>query len=164
MKKRFAHRKKILAGIILSAAICLTAASYSAFGKTSEERGFTDFQHIQEEYLSSLDRLDWPEDVTLPDKLEGEDPDSTFQVGYGDTRASILWEYTWMKEWLDTYETEPEKAEAALEELEKAFALPYMGTDRCDDATRDYLRENLEKAKAGDPSGFQEATGTNLYH
>ena len=48
--------------------------------------------------------------------------------------------------------------------LETAFDMPYMGEDRCDDATRSYLWENIEKAKAGDPSGFQEATGTNLYH
>ena len=56
--------------------------------------------------------------------------------------ASYLWEYSWMKEWLDTYNTDPERAEKALEELEKAFDMPYMGIDRCDDATRNYLREN----------------------
>ena len=31
-----------------------------------------------------------------------------------------------MKEWLDTYNTNPERAEKALEELEKAFDMPYM--------------------------------------
>ena len=38
--------------------------------------------------------------------------------------------------------------------LETAFDMPYMGEDRCDDAACNYLRENIEKAKAGDPSGF----------
>ena len=53
------------------------------------------------------------------------------------------------------------QAEQALEELEKAFDMPYMGEDRCDDATRNYLRENIEKAKAGDPSGFEESVKAN---
>lgn len=82
-------------------------------------------------------------------------------VRYGETRASYLWEYSWMKEWLDTYNTDPERAEKALEELEKAFDMPYMGIDRCDDATRNYLRENIDKAKLGDPSGFTESIRAN---
>ena len=86
---------------------------------------------------------------------------ASFQVGYGETRASNLWEYSWMKEWLDTYNTNPERAEKALEELEKAFDMPYMGKDRCDDATRNYLRENIDKAKLGDPSGFRECIDVN---
>lgn len=86
---------------------------------------------------------------------------ASFQVGYGETRASYLWEYSWMKEWLDTYNTDPERAEKALEELEKAFDMPYMGIDRCDDATRNYLRENIDKAKLGDPSGFTESIRAN---
>ena len=39
-----------------------------------------------------------------------------------------------MQEWLDTYNTDSERAAKALAELEKAFDMPYMGTDRCDDA------------------------------
>lgn len=77
------------------------------------------------------------------------------------TRASNLWEYSWMKEWLNSYSTDSARAEKALEELEKAFDMPYMGTDRCDDATRNYLRENIDKAKLGDPSGFRECIELN---
>jgi len=62
---------------------------------------------------------------------------------------------------IDTYNTDPERAEKALEELEKAFDMPYMGIDRCDDATRNYLRENIDKAKLGDPSGFTESIRAN---
>ena len=53
----------------------------------------------------------------------GEDTGASFQVGYGDTRASNLWEYTWMKKWLDTYNTDSERVAKALEELEKAFEI-----------------------------------------
>lgn len=127
----------------------------------SEARGFTDFEHIEKEYLATIEKLNWPDGVTLPDKLEGEDTGTSFQVGYGDTRASNLWEYSWMKEWLNSYSTDSARAEKALEELEKAFDMPYMGTDRCDDATRNYLRENIDKAKLGDPSGFRECIELN---
>ena len=65
-----------------------------------------------------IDSLNWPDGIALPDKLEDEDTGASFQVGYGETRASYLWEYSWMKEWLDTYNTDPERAEKALEELE----------------------------------------------
>lgn len=51
----------------------------------------------------------------------------------------------------------------ALEKLETAFDMPYMGKDRCDDSTRRYLRENIKKAKEGDPSGFMESIqGNNM--
>ena len=57
--------------------------------------------------------------------------------------------------------TDSERAAKALAELEKAFDMPYMGTDRCDDATRKYLRDNIDKAKLGDPSGFTECIQAN---
>ena len=66
-----------------------------------------------------------------------------------------------MQEWLDTYNTNSERAAKALAELENAFDMPYMGTDRCDDATRKYLRDNIDKAKLGDPSGFTECIQAN---
>lgn len=62
---------------------------------------------------------------------------------------------------LMAYNTNPERAAKALAELEKAFDMPYMGTDRCDDATRKYLRDNIDKAKLGDPSGFAECIQAN---
>ena len=141
--------------------ICLMFTGCSNSETNSTSRGLTDFAHIEEEYLATIDSLNWPDGITLPDKLEDEDTGASFQVGYGETRASYLWEYSWMKEWLDTYNTDPERAEKALEELEKAFDMPYMGIDRCDDATRNYLRENIDKAKLGDPSGFTESIRAN---
>lgn len=93
--------------------------SNSTSAPASEARGFTDFEHIEKEYLATIEKLNWPDGVTLPDKLEGEDTGTSFQVGYGDTRASNLWEYSWMKEWLNSYSTDSARAEKALEELEK---------------------------------------------
>ena len=159
--KILSAKTKILLGMIFTLMICLMFAGCSNSDTTSDSRGFTDFEHIEEEYLATIDSLDWPDGVELPKKLENEDTGASFQVGYGETRASNLWEYSWMKEWLDTYNTNPERAEKALEELEKAFDMPYMGKDRCDDATRNYLRENIDKSKLGDPSGFRECIDVN---
>lgn len=139
--------------------LCLLTAGYSH--SASGERGFTDFAHIEAEYLETIADLNWPEGAVLPESLNGEDTRASFQVGFGNTRASNLWEYYWMKEWLDTYKTDPERAQNALEELETAFDMSYMGEDRCDDATRNYLRGNIDKAKLGDPSGFLECIKVN---
>ena len=157
---RHANIGKILAIGIL-AALFLVFAGCAKEGQAGQGSGFTDFSHIEKEYLDTLKTLDFPEGTVLPTKLEGEEKDASYQIGYGETRASYLWENAWMKEWLNTYQTEPERAERALKELEKAFDMAYMGKDRCDDATRNYLRENIAKAKKGDPSGFEESIGVN---
>lgn len=151
--------KFLIIGIILS--LCFAFTGCSKTEQNSESSGFTDFTHIEEEYLATLKSLDFPEGTVLPEKLEGEDGEASFQEGYGETRACNLWEYLWMQEWLDTYTTDSERAKQALNELEKAFDMAYMGEDRCDDATRNYLRENIDKAKAGDPSGFEECIRVN---
>ena len=152
MKKKKTVKPVLVSFVIL---LCLTVAGWTH--ADSDVKGFTDFAHIETEYLETLEKLDWPEGTTLPETLEGEEKGTSFQVGYGDTRASILWEYTWIKEWLDTYQTDPKQAEKALETLETAFDMPYMGEDRCDDATRKYLHGNIRKAKEGDPSRFMES-------
>lgn len=139
--------------------LCLLLAGCGSRGK---ERGFTDFAHVQAEYRSAVEKLNWPEGAVLPDGLEADEEGTSYQEGYGDTMASNLWEYQWMQAWLDTYQTDPAKAEKALAELETAFAMPYMGEDRCDDATRRYLRENIDKARNGDPSGFEECIRVNF--
>lgn len=158
---KFERMSKLLFFVVISSLVLMLAGCSTSPDSDTNTSGFTDFATIEEEYLTTIESLNWPEGVTLPDTLEGEDTGASFQVGYGDTRASNLWEYTWMKEWLDTYNTDSERAAKALEELEKAFDMPYMGTDRCDDATRNYLRSNIDKAKLGDPSGFTECIQAN---
>ena len=75
----------------------------------------------EKEYLTTIDSLDWPDGVELLKSWKMKLQGFFSQVGYGETRASNLWEYSWMKEWLDTYNTNPERAEKALEELEKSI-------------------------------------------
>lgn len=105
---------------------CFAFVGCSKAEQNKGSRSFTDFTHIEEEYLATLKSLDFPEGTVLPERLEGEDSEAYFQEGYGETRDCNLWEYLWMQEWLDTYITEPERAERALKKLEKAFNMAYM--------------------------------------
>ncbi|HFH9839770.1 TPA: hypothetical protein ACGONB_001372 [Streptococcus suis] len=158
--------KSILTSLTLLLTLILVACSPTEEGDriaTSENGAFVSFKEIEKEYLDSLNNLNWPEGTVLPTALEGEIADS-FQVGYGDTKASILWEYSWQKEWLETYNTDPARAQAALEELEKALDMGYMSSQRADDSTRNYFRDILDKAKLGDPSGFEESLRANQAH
>ena len=103
--KILSMKTTIFLGAMLSLLVCLMFTGCSNSETNSTSRGLTDFAHIEEEYLATIDSLNWPDGITLPDKLEDEDTGASFQVGYGETRASYLWEYSWMKEWLDTYNT-----------------------------------------------------------
>ncbi len=115
----------------------------------------TNYESIKREYQESIEKLNWPDSFTLPEELN-LDQDIQYQSGYGDTIASNLWQYAWEKEWLDTYQTDEERANKAIEELEKAFDMDYLSPQRADDATRRFLRDYIDRAKLGDPSGFQQ--------
>lgn len=76
-------KTKVLLGTIFTLLICLMFTGCS----NSDSRGFTDFEHIEAEYLATIDSLNWPDNVTLPEKLEGEDTGASFQVGYGEAKS-----------------------------------------------------------------------------
>lgn len=116
---------RLLLCVMISLLVIMLAGCSTSSDSDTNTRGFTDFATIEEEYLTTIESLNWPEGFTPPDALEGEDTGASFQIGYGDTRASNLWEYSWMQEWLDTYNTDSERAAKALAELEKAFDMPY---------------------------------------
>ncbi|MDG3132576.1 hypothetical protein MKL26_06040 [Streptococcus suis] len=156
--KLVAQMSSLLLTLILVG--CSTTKTEDSTTAGDNNSSFVSFNKIEQEYLNSLNNLHWPEGTILPTTLEGETADS-FQIGYGDSRASMLWEITWQKEWLETYNTNPARANLALEELEKAFNMGYMSPQRADDSTRNYFKEILEKAKLGDPSGFEESIRAN---
>ncbi|MBR5951511.1 MAG: hypothetical protein IKZ87_08805 [Actinomycetaceae bacterium] len=58
--------------------------------------------------------------------MEIEGKTVLFEKGSGNTMACADWECAWEKEWLNTYNTNPGRAEAVLKELEKAPEMPYM--------------------------------------
>ena len=145
--------------MIFTLMICLMFAGCSNSDTTSDSRGFTDFEHIEEEYLATIDSLNWPDGITLPDKLEDEDTGASFQVGYGETRASYLWEYVYEEQKNETtramaaanlavYNELFDNYKVAIEWVDKSLSLFEKRVDsNASDITalRDYRRQLMER-------------------
>lgn len=144
---------KIL-GLLMGLILVVSLASYKAKA-TDDQSTFYNYAQINKEYKQSVDSLEWPEGVRPPADII-EDKDTSFQKGWGNTVASYYWETAWQKEWLDSYKTNKERAKKALDELDKASSMAYMSKQKCDDATRAYLKKIIDQAKNNDPSGFEE--------
>ncbi|RIY22533.1 hypothetical protein CJI55_07200, partial [Gardnerella vaginalis] len=66
-----------------------------ARSQNSSPREIVDFAHIEKEYQESVAKLSWPEKYKAPANLVGEEKDSQFQSGYGDTQASNYYQCAW---------------------------------------------------------------------
>lgn len=147
MRKTF---KRILCvSFILGLALGLCACH------RDDGKSFNSYDAANKEFKETVASLNWPDNYTVPTELDGE-KEASFEAGYGDTRASQYWEEAWEKEWLKNYQTDKERADHAIKELEKAPTMNYMSPAKCDDATRDYFKKMLDKAKACDPSAVEE--------
>lgn len=149
---------------VLVCAVLFSTAACSQREEDSQNAGgssVVSYEKINEEYKQSISKLDWPDSYTPPTDLEGEDTKQSFQTGYGDTRASILFECAWEKEWLNTYASDASRANRAIEQLSKVPDMGYMSPQRADDATRRFFKDYLDRARLGDPSGFQENVEAN---
>ncbi|CAC9936637.1 hypothetical protein PEPCOX59622_01652 [Aedoeadaptatus coxii] len=146
--------RKKLRSVLCMILVVVLAYSLCACSKGTQ-KGFTSYDDANGEFKKTVAALNWPEDYKVPTELDGE-KDGEYQAGYGDTRASQYWEEAWEMEWLKNYKTNKERADKAIEELEKATDMAYMSPSKCDDATRRYFKEMLDKAKAQDPSAVEE--------
>lgn len=146
--------------VFLSATAGLSGCSDTKSTEGAGQR-FVNYQEIAKEYADSVSKLKWPEGFTPPSKLEGEDPSTTYQSGYGDTVASFAYQCAWEREWLKNYATNKERAQKAIKALEKIPSMGFMSTERADDNTRNLFNDCLNKARLGDPSGFQEDVKLN---
>ncbi|MGV4347671.1 hypothetical protein [Trueperella pyogenes] len=156
------NRKRAIGALLAcTCALSMTACSQQAKPQSSEKRNIVSYDEINKEYKDSVAQLTWPDSYTPPEALEGEDTKLTFQTGYGDTRASLLFECAWEKEWLSNYATDTHRANKAIERLSNVPNMGYMSPQRSDDATRRFFKDYLERAKLGDPSGFQENIDNN---
>ncbi|XCB30442.1 hypothetical protein RQN30_03295 [Arcanobacterium hippocoleae] len=147
--------------LVCTSALSITACAQKEELQSSKERSIVSYEVINKEYKESVARLDWPDSYIPPADLEGEDTELSFQTGYGDTRASLLFECAWEREWLKNYATDTDKANEAIEQLSKVPEMGYMSPERADDATRRFFKDYLDRAKLGDPSGFQENIDNN---
>lgn len=121
---------------------------------------FTDKAGIEQEYRESLGKLEFPAGYTPPETMDNLTADQ-YEKGFGDTRASFVWECAWKRDWLDTYGTNPDEAKKALQQLQTAKDMPYMQGNKVDDAMRQALQEQLDKAALGDPSAIQQDVEVN---
>lgn len=119
------------------------------------------YEKINQEYQNSASKLEWPSAYPAPKNMQKDTDVSLYQKGSGDIAASQLFECSWEKEWLDNYSDDTEKANHALEQLEKVPSMEYMSPDHADDTTREFFADYLNRAKLGDPSGFQENVTAN---
>ncbi|AOZ73071.1 hypothetical protein BSR29_03085 [Boudabousia liubingyangii] len=155
---------KIFLALATSTAVILGTSGCSSElsdQSTSSERKILSYDQIQKEYQDSVKNLEWPQGYIAPNKMEGEEKGGAYQSGYGDSRASLYFECAWEKEWLKTYTTDKGRANNALKQLEKVPQMGYMSPQRADDATRRVFADYLNRAKMGDPSGFQENVEVN---
>lgn len=156
--------RKHLLIISASLSFALFGAACTQTSETNTGGGddkLINYEEMQREFKESADKLEWPKDFTRPDKVENEDPTTMYQKGFGDSRASMAYECAWEREWLNVYSTDPERAQKAIEALEKVPSMEYMSPERADDATRRFFKDYLDRAKLGDPSGFQENVNLN---
>ena len=64
---------RLLLCVMISLLVIMLAGCSTSSDSDTNTRGFTDFATIEEEYLTTIESLNWPEGFTPPDALEGED-------------------------------------------------------------------------------------------
>ncbi len=156
-------KKTAIAALAACAALSLSACTGNASSDSSvsdEEVTVVSAEDIQKEYQESIGKLAWPDNYP-PEETVDIDTSVNYELGWGDTLASTAYECAWSKEWLDTYASDEAAATTALQRLEEASGMDYMSEDRADESTRQFFKENLDKAKLGDPSGIQNSVSLN---
>lgn len=159
-------RRMLVAAVLASsAALTLAACTGGDTAATGEQESFVSQSEANDVYKKSVSELQFPDGYTPPESIPGleqDAKDTSYQATYGDTRAHYLWQCVWEKEWLDKRASDPNAASNAMTQLEKAPSMAYLAdSQRVDDATRRIFKENLDKAKLGDPSGVQEDVSVN---
>ncbi|WP_072469434.1 hypothetical protein [Urinicoccus massiliensis] len=148
--------KRKLGTILLVGCLALGAAACDKASAAGYSNSLVSHEEIQDEFVKTCKSLNWPEGYEVPKEIDYKKDGSSYEKGFGTTRASLYWEAAWEREWLNSYKTDPERAEKALAELEKATKMTYMSPAKCDDATREAFAKYLDQARHGDPSGFEE--------
>ena len=154
------YRKFSLATLLLAICILVSGCGATSSLDKDQSSGFTDAAGIQKEYKESIKKLTYPKGYTPPSSLQGLQA-SSFQRGYGDNLASYDWMCAWEKDWLNNYGSNKAQAQEALAQLSKSTDMPFLSAAQADDSTRRFIKNNLDKAKLGDPSGIQQDIKAN---
>ena len=81
---------RLLLCVMISLLVIMLAGCSTSSDSDTNTRGFTDFATIEEEYLTTIESLNWPEGFTPPDALEGEDTGASFGNILGCRNGLIL--------------------------------------------------------------------------
>lgn len=149
--------KKIAAAVILiSMFTCIGAC-----GATN--KGLNDFSAMRKEFYHTVDKLSWPQNQRpAANYLDSEEKSGTlYQPGWGDTLASYRYLCAWEREWLNTYASDAQRAQRALQLLRKVPDMGFMKEPRADRSVVDGFRSDFKKASLGDPSGFESDVKAN---
>lgn len=131
-----------------------------ASGQTSSR--FLDERGWRQEYASTTASLTLPPGIRFPDgPISGGA--TTFEVGAGLGQAQCYWMYAWEKEWLTQRGKDANREEAALKVLENDVPGCEFMTAYLDEGGRALYGQYLQKAKLGDPSGFQQDVEANPF-
>jgi hypothetical protein len=114
-----------------------------------------DFDEAAAEYDAAAAELALPNGAKKFPGLPKPQEDTRYQKGVGIVQAQYYWQCAWEKEWLASQGDGGDQAKAALAELEKAPKMKYMSKEHLDDQGRSDFLAYLDRAKLGDPSGFQ---------
>jgi len=116
---------------------------------------------MEKEYASAIQSLEMPEGVSYPDApktptVDGvKESDVTWQNGAGEADAIIYWNCLWGHEWLKYQGKDQNLATNALKMYKSILDQPAFKKYFDAESFQPVIRENIEKAELGDPSGIK---------
>lgn len=142
------YRRRIRLSILATLIIALAGCSKAGAEVSPKSGVFLSYEKMTAEYREAAALIDLPPGEVWPESPPGE-RDAQYEEGFGSTQAEILWFCAWQREWLARLETDPLRAEYALETME---AVTDTGMYRIayDDVSRSVVDERLDTARNGD--------------
>lgn len=151
---------KYLAGAVLLVAT-LSGCTTSDTEKLPEVSDTLNRSGMVEEYNSVIKNLEIPDGVSYPQPPETPDiegikkSDVVWQRGVAEGDAVTDWNCLWGQEWLNVRNLDQAKAAHALEMYKSILEHPAFNKYFDPESYQPVVRENIEKAELGDPSGIK---------
>jgi len=129
--------------------------------QTGDEETFFGYPDMVAEYRTALDSLELPEGAVVEDAPSGVEESGSFQEGFGEVSAVMAWNCAWGQEWLSLRGGSDAQAAHALDMYASIVETEAFERAFDDQSAKPVVREIIEKARLGDPSGVQQDVQTN---
>lgn len=136
------------------------AGQGEAQGSSESDSVFLNQNETSAEYEAAAAQLELPPGVVFPGMPEGVEG-GVWQQGAGVAQAQLYWMSAWEVEWLEQRGVDMEREAKALDVLKNQVPESDLWNQHFDQNSRDWLMSCLEKAEAGDPSGFEQDVRAN---